>query len=148
MSKEKYVDEFWKEQASQEKDKLTDPSRQPASEEKDNIRKTKIGIADQVETQSKPDVQSADYDQAIEVNFLNYVTSLGFQTMIFMGEVPNPVTNTVEKNLVQAKFLIDTLSMLKEKTAGNLSSQERDLLENSVYELQLRYVQVVQQEGA
>ena len=31
--------------------------------------------------------------------FLNYVTSLGFQAMIFMGEIPNPVTNQIEKNL-------------------------------------------------
>ena len=61
--------------------------------------------------------------------------------MIFMGEIPNPPSNEIDKNLDQAKFLIDTLSMLREKTEGNLNEQEKTLLENSVYELQMKYVQ-------
>ena len=44
-----------------------------------------------------------------QLDFFNYIASLGFQTMIFLGEMPNPITNKVEKNLKQAKFLIDTL---------------------------------------
>jgi len=44
-----------------------------------------------------------------QLDFFNYIASLGFQTMIFLGEMPNPMTNQVEKNLKQAKFLIDTL---------------------------------------
>ena len=39
-----------------------------------------------------------------EVNFISYITSLAFQVMIFLGEIPNPVTNATEKNLVQAKL--------------------------------------------
>ena len=49
-------------------------------------------------------------------------------------------------NLGQAKFLIDTLTMLKEKTAGNLNEQEHNLLESSIYELQMKYVQISQAE--
>ena len=60
--------------------------------------------------------------------------------MIFLGEMPNPVTNQVEKNLKQAKFLIDTLIILRDKTKGNLTKEEDDLLNGSIYELQLRYV--------
>jgi len=112
MSEEKQVDESWKETASQEKEILQQPKDQ-------------------------------DQDvEGFEVNFINYVTSLGFQAMIFLGEIPNPMTNKQEKNLEQAKFLIDTLSMLKEKTEGNLSEQEANLLSASVYELQLKFVEV------
>ena len=75
-----------------------------------------------------------------QLNFFNYIASLGFQTMIFLGEMPNPITNQVEKNLKQAKFLIDTLVILRDKTKGNLSKEEDDLLNGSIYELQLRYV--------
>lgn len=74
------------------------------------------------------------------LDFFNYIASLGFQTMIFLGEMPNPITNQVEKNLKQAKFLIDTLVILRDKTKGNLSKEEDDLLNGSIYELQLRYV--------
>jgi hypothetical protein len=75
-----------------------------------------------------------------QLDFFNYIASLGFQTMIFLGEMPNPVTNQTEKNLKQAKFLIDTLVILRDKTKGNLSKEEDDLLNGSIYELQLRYV--------
>ncbi len=75
-----------------------------------------------------------------QLDFFNYIASLGFQTMIFLGEMPNPITNKAEKNLKQAKFLIDTLVILRDKTKGNLSKEEDDLLNGSIYELQLRYV--------
>ena len=63
-----------------------------------------------------------------QLDFFNYIASLGFQAMIFLGEVPNPITNTQEKNLKQAKFLIDTLTLLRDKTSGNLNQEEAELL--------------------
>ncbi len=75
-----------------------------------------------------------------QLDFFNYIASLGFQTMIFLGEMPNPITNQTEKNLKQAKFLIDTLVILRDKTKGNLTKEEDDLLNGSIYELQMRYV--------
>jgi len=92
---------------------------------------------------SSPEAPKEDAAQPAaepQLDFFNYIASLGFQTMIFLGEMPNPITNQVEKNLKQAKFLIDTLVILREKTKGNLSKEEDDLLNGSIYELQLRYV--------
>ncbi len=83
-----------------------------------------------------------------ELDFFNYIASLGFQAMIFLGEVPNPITNQTDKNLKQAKFLIDTLSLLREKTEGNLSKEEAELLNGSIYELQLRYVEAIKKDKA
>ena len=90
----------------------------------------------------KPQDDAAKTAEEPQLDFFNYVASLGFQTMIFLGEMPNPITNQVEKNLKQAKFLIDTLIILRDKTKGNLCKEEDDLLNGSIYELQMRYVEL------
>jgi len=76
-----------------------------------------------------------------EPDFSFFVTTLSLQASIDLGEVPNPVTNKKEENLIQAKFLIDTLGMLKEKTKGNLSPEEANFLENVLYELRMQYIE-------
>ena len=83
-----------------------------------------------------------------ELDFLGYITSLAFQAMVFLGEVPSPVTNKVEINILQAKFLIDTLSLIREKTKGNLSEQEDAMVNTAIYELQIKYVQATKKEGS
>ena len=75
-----------------------------------------------------------------EPDFNFFITTLSLQASINLGQVPNPVTNKKEENLVQAKFLIDTLGMLKEKTKGNLTQEETDFLENILYELRMQYI--------
>ena len=99
-------------------------------------------LTSSTEASSPEAKQPAAQEQGAEgqLDFFNYIASLGFQTMIFLGEMPNPITNQVEKNLKQAKFLIDTLVILRDKTKGNLSKEEDDLLNGSIYELQMRYV--------
>ncbi len=75
-----------------------------------------------------------------KADFNFFITSLSLQAAIAMGFIDNPITNKKEENLPQAKFLIDTLAMLKEKTKGNLSNEENNLLENVLYELRIQYV--------
>ena len=125
MTGEKYVDESWKDSVASEKDQKQDISGQSA----DSTAQKESGEG--------------------EVNFMNYVASLTFQAMIFLGEIPNPMAeNKIEKNLAQAKLLIDTLTLLREKTKGNLTKQEEDLLNGSVYELQMKYVAQIKGEKA
>jgi hypothetical protein len=57
-----------------------------------------------------------------------------------MGKITNPVTNTIERNMEQAKQSIDMLEMIKEKTKGNLSPEISRLLDTSLSELRLNYV--------
>ncbi|HLF18150.1 MAG TPA: DUF1844 domain-containing protein [Candidatus Omnitrophota bacterium] len=123
MEQKKSVDESWKESASKEKETFSNEVPQEPSGE--------------------PQEQSL---KDIEINFLNYITSLGYQAMIFMGEIPHPITQQTDKNLMQAKFIIDTLIMLKDKTKGNLNEQEASLLEASVYELQMKFVELLSNE--
>jgi len=75
-----------------------------------------------------------------EADFTFFVTTLAIQASIALGQMPNPQTNKTEKNLDQAKFLIDTLGMLKVKTHGNLNAEENKLIENILYELRTAYL--------
>lgn len=79
------------------------------------------------------------FSTSAEVDFSFFITTLAMQVTIALGDAPNPVTNKKEIDLNQAKFLIDTLGVLKEKTKGNLSKEEENLLENLLYELRMRY---------
>ena len=75
-----------------------------------------------------------------EPDFNFFVTTLALQASISLGQIPNPATTKKEENFTQAKFLIDTLSMLKEKTKGNLTKEEAELLENLLYDLRMQYI--------
>jgi len=63
--------------------------------------------------------------------------------MMSMGKLKNPMTDKIERNLEYAKFAIDTLDMLKEKTKGNLSDYEERFLTEVIRELKLNYVDEV-----
>jgi len=69
-----------------------------------------------------------------------FLTSLGMQAYVALGLVANPMTNTTEKNLDQAKYIIDTLGMLEEKTKGNRDKDETEILESLLHELRLAFV--------
>lgn len=73
-------------------------------------------------------------------DFRLFITTLGLQASIFLGYIENPVTKRKEENLPQAKFIIDTLDILKEKTKGNLTQDESQLIENIIAELKTHYV--------
>lgn len=73
-------------------------------------------------------------------DFKFFITTLSLQATIFLGQIPNPATQKTEEDLPQAKFIIDTLGMLQEKTKGNLNKEESDLLENLLYELRSVYL--------
>jgi len=75
-----------------------------------------------------------------EPDFSFFVTTLALQASIFLGIAPNPATNKKEEDPTQAKFIIDTLGMLKDKTKQNLTSEESSLLENVLYELRMQYI--------
>ena len=76
-----------------------------------------------------------------EPTFTVLVSSLSMQAMISLGNIENPITNKKEENLQQARFLIDTLSILQEKTQGNLTPAESELLQDSLYHLRMNYVE-------
>ena len=83
------------------------------------------------------------------ITFVGFVYSLAHTAAIHFGDVPDPVTGQpTTANLPAAQQIIDILSLLEEKTRGNLSTDERQFLEQLVYELRMRYVEVTNRPAA
>jgi len=74
------------------------------------------------------------------VTFSSFILSLNASALIYLGEIPNPQTKKYEKNLNLAKQTIDLLGILKEKTKGNLTKEEDNLLENILFDLRMKFV--------
>ncbi len=83
----------------------------------------------------------------IEASFQLFVTGLMMEALIALGEVENPISKKKESLPAHAKFIIDILVMLKEKTKGNLASDESNMLEAILYELRMKYVAKVNAKG-
>ena len=93
-------------------------------------------------TDNAPDHLDPEDDPSA-VTFVGFVLSLAHTAAVHFGDVPDPVTGeTVSPNLAAAKQMIDILALIEEKTRGNLSAEERQLLEQLVYELKMRFIEV------
>ena len=77
-----------------------------------------------------------------DLSFTTFVVSLASSAAIHFGDLPDPETGErAEANLEGAAQMIDILSLLEEKTRGNLTIEERQVLEQILYELRLRFVE-------
>ncbi len=76
--------------------------------------------------------------------FANFLLGLRLQALIALGHVPNPLTQQLEPQPEQAQYLIDTLAMLQEKTKGNLTREEQALFDEVLYELRMKFVELMQ----
>jgi hypothetical protein len=80
--------------------------------------------------------------EASAINFVAFVLSLAHTAAVHFGDVPDPVSGAkVGANLEAAQQMIDILALIEEKTRGNLTAEERQLLEQVLFELRLRYVE-------
>jgi len=76
-----------------------------------------------------------------DLSFTAFVVSLASTAAIHFGDLPDPVTGkTSPLNLEGAAQMIEILAMLDQKTRGNLTGEERQVLEQVLYELRLRFV--------
>jgi hypothetical protein len=77
-----------------------------------------------------------------ELSFTAFVISLASSAAIHFGDLPDPASGKpAEPNLEGAQQMISILELLDEKTRGNLSAEERQVLEQVLYELRLRFVE-------
>src|SRR5512143_1874553 len=74
------------------------------------------------------------------IDFPSYVLTYYTQGLVLLGEVPNPYTNKTEENLEAARHTIDILTLLQEKTRGNLDREEQQLLDSVLYELRMKFM--------
>ncbi|MHC4780576.1 MAG: DUF1844 domain-containing protein [Planctomycetota bacterium] len=78
-----------------------------------------------------------------EASFLMMIAGISTQVMMNLGEIANPVSGETRADLGHAKYNIDLLGILKEKTEGNLTDEETRALDMTLYELRVKYVNAV-----
>ena len=130
----KKVDESWKEQVEKERLPDADAPASPAA--------AQPAEAPAVERPSRGELKpEAEGPGGFpEARFDLFVSSLAMEALIAMGEVPHPATNKRSMNLEHSRYLIDVLGILEEKTRGNTTADEAQLLKDTVYQLRMRYL--------
>ena len=121
-SVKKRVDESWKEQAELEKHAQPKGSAQGAPA---------------VEAVKQ---QSPEAGESLEARFDMFPSGLAMEAFVAMGDMPHPSTRKQSTNLAQAKYLINLLGILEDKTRGNLTADEEKLLKDILYQLRMRYL--------
>ncbi len=130
---EKKVDESWKEQVKKDRGAAPSAAKEPSPAK--------------TEPEPEPaDRAGHDHDhdhdsgQMPPADFGVFISSLGLQAMMALGDIENPLTGKKDIDRVQAKYLIDTIGMLQEKTKGNLTPEENSMIDQMLYELRMKYV--------
>ena len=121
MSDEKkiIIDEDWKTQVEAEKETLAKEQSEQA--------------------ESAPESQELP-----PASFEMLLTSLATEAMMSLGQLPNMATGQVETNVPQARYAIDMLQVIEEKTKGNLTPGEQQALEGLLHQLRMMFVSVQQ----
>ena len=78
--------------------------------------------------------------QPFQIDFSTFIMSLTSSAFYHLGDIADPETGKTETNLPAVHQTIDMLTMLREKTLNNLTAEENKLLEQLIYELQMKYV--------
>jgi hypothetical protein len=81
-----------------------------------------------------------DSSDKFDIHFYSLVSSLHMAAMQQMGKIASPITGKIERDLRQAETTIAMLDMLKNKTEGNLTREEAQLVDRFLYELRMNYV--------
>jgi hypothetical protein len=127
MAKEKkiIVDEDWKEEAAKEKEVL-------AAQEK----------AEKAEKEEKEEQQ--EQRQLPPADFSGLISMLATQAFFALGVIRTKEDEEPKTDMALAQYNIDILGIIEEKTKGNLTDEEKKLLEGTIHQLRMAFVQVTQ----
>lgn len=118
-------------------------SSQEEQQEKPKKGKKEKGVKEEKPKEKQEAPKETQGEQPLplpEVNFSTFVYSLSTSALVHLGEIPEPISEKMDKNLPLAKQTIDILGILQEKTQGNLTQEEENLLNGFLYDLRMRYV--------
>ena len=126
------------------------------SEENQNQDKPKIIVDDDWKAQAQAEKERLSQEVETEqaeghgrqvppASFRTLVSSLMAQSFMALGGMQDPKTGKRLVDLALAKHHIDMLSVLEEKTKGNITDEEKKLLDQALYESRMQYVHVAQQ---
>jgi hypothetical protein len=117
----KRVDETWKEQAEREKLSVASPTEPNAAGR-------------------QAEAAGPEAEESLQARFDVFLSGLAMEALIALGDMAHPTTRKQAANLPHAKYLIDLLGLLEEKTKGNLSADEQTRLTDALYQLRMRYL--------
>jgi hypothetical protein len=84
----------------------------------------------------------SEYANELDENFANLIVYVGQMAAMAFGDLPDASGERPEPNIEAAGMFIEMLGMLQEKTRGNLTAAEAKVLEDLLYDLRMRFVQV------
>jgi hypothetical protein len=102
---------------------------------------TEIGSSEFDEPEAEAG-RGATPDNLPRIDFATFVLSLSHSALVHLGDALNPINGAPDENLPMARQTIDLLNLLEQKTRGNLSGEEERVLQQVLYDLRLRYVEV------
>ncbi len=86
------------------------------------------------------DLKEAQSSKPPEIDFTSFILSLCTSALIQLGGIPDPISNKPAKDLQAAKQPIDILTIIQQKTKGNLTAEEQKLMDNAMYDLRMHYI--------
>jgi len=112
-----------------------------SEEEKAKIREEEAAGQAGAATPEEPEPPPSSQDlPQPEITFTSFLISLSSSAFIHLGDIPDPATGEVKKDLPLAKQTIDLLGLLREKTSNNLLEEEEKLFDYLLYDLRMRYL--------
>ncbi len=118
------IDEDWKSQVQAEKEQAAKPKPAGAASAESSAT-------------TDPPMPPASFELLL--------TTLATEALAALGQVPHPVTGKAQTQRNQAKFLIDTIDVLQEKTTGNLTAAEQELLDSLLHQMRMVFIQTADQ---
>ncbi|MBE2179288.1 MAG: DUF1844 domain-containing protein [Chthoniobacterales bacterium] len=87
------------------------------------------------------EVQNSVQSGEMTRRFIEFVLMQAQQIALMLGQIPGPDGKPMDPNLPVARIFIDQLEMIREKTRGNLTTEEGDMLNKVLADLQLAFVE-------
>ena len=94
------------------------------------------------------EVQNSQQSGEMTRRFIEFVLMQAQQIALMLGQIPGPDGKPMEPNLPIARIFIDQLEMIRERTRGNLTKEEEDVLAKVLADLQLAFVEAGNMSGA
>jgi hypothetical protein len=130
-----HIDNDWKKQAQEEKRKLAE------AQEKQRAEQAKAAAP--ADSGRGPGGRRGQREVP-QASFASLVNSILTQAMLYLGEIA-PQGSEPMLNLDMAKYQVDVLGLLEEKTRNNLAPEEQHLLDMALYDLRTRFINVASQ---
>ncbi len=95
----------------------------------------------QAEAEAEVAAEAAYEGSRDTITFASFIVGLSTEALAFLGEMPNPATGERQADLKAAEQIIDIIGILREKTRGNLDSDEESLMDAILFDLRMKYVE-------